>query len=196
MESNRLAKQIDFIVEIDKLKQVFRQTVLMDGSRKENDAEHSWHFALLAVLLSEYADPGIDSFRVVKMALIHDIVEIDAGDTFCYDQVGRKSQHQREVEAAHRIFNLLPADQAAELRALWEEFEAEQTPEAKFAAAIDRFQPLLHNLETAGHAWREHGVTREQVIARNRKIADAAPVLWQYMKQRLDAACDAGHLES
>jgi putative hydrolase of HD superfamily len=195
MDADRLAKQIAFIVEIDKLKQVFRQTVLMDKSRKENDAEHSWHFALLVVLLSEYADDSIDLFRVVKMALIHDLVEIDAGDTFCYDEAGRESQHQRELAAAERIFNLLPADQAGELRALWDEFEQERTPEAKFAAAVDRFQPLLHNLETEGHAWRAHGVTREQVIARNRKIADAAPALWDYMKTRIDAAHAAGHLD-
>ena len=196
-DDERLRRQIEFLIEIDKLKGVFRQTWLMDGSRRENDAEHSWHLALLAVLLAEYAAEGdVDLLRVVKMVLVHDLVEIDAGDVYVYDR-GKSAEWQvREREAAERIFRILPADQADELRALWEEFEARATPEARFAAALDRFQPLLHNYQTQGKAWREHGVTSDQVIAHNRHMAEGAPRLWQYAHDLIRDAVKRGYLES
>src|SRR5262249_50705513 len=148
--SDRLARQIAFIIEIDKAKQVLRQTLLMDGSRLENDAEHSWHLAVMALLLAEYAGEAVDLLRVLKMVLIHDLVEIDAGDTFVYDVEALATRREREERAADRIFGLLPADVEEEFRALWEEFEAQATPEARFAAALDRLQPLLHNYHTGG----------------------------------------------
>ncbi len=193
--TTRLAAQIRFIVEIDKIKNVFRRTYLMDHSRYENDAEHSWHLAVMAMLLNEYAaEQGIDILKVIKMVLIHDIVEIDAGDTFCYDEVGHEDKAEREQAAADRIFAILPADQAAELRALWDEFEARQTPEARFAAALDRLQPLLHNYNTDGAAWREHGITVDRVIDRNRHMAEGAPELWEYAASFIRDAVEKGFL--
>lgn len=195
MDRSRLARQIEFVVEIDKLKQVLRQTWLMDASRRENDAEHSWHLALLAVLLSEYAsEPNLDLLRAVKMILVHDLVEIDAGDTFAYDTVGALDKPERERRAAERIFALLPADQAAEVRALWEEFEVRQTPEAKYAGALDRFQPILHNYFTEGKAWRQHGVTAAQVLARNAYMAEGVPALWEYVQELIGDAVAKGYL--
>jgi putative hydrolases of HD superfamily len=189
MISERLRKQFQFIVEVDKLKQVYRQTLLTDGSRNENDAEHSWHLALLAVLLAEYAsDPGMDMARVLKMVIVHDLVEIDAGDTYCYDRAGNATKADRERRAADRIFGMLPNDQAADLRQVWEEFEARSTPEARFAAALDRVQPLLHNFCTQGRMWREHGVTAREVMDRNRHVADGAPVLWEYAESLIHEA--------
>ena len=191
----RLGKQIRFILEIDKLKGVFRQTYLLDGSRKENDAEHSWHLALMAVLLAEHAAEPVDLPRVVKMVLIHDLVEIDAGDTFCYDEAGNADKARRERAAADRVFALLPPDQAGRIRELWDEFEARETPEARYAAALDRLQPLLHNLNTQGAAWREHGVAVGQVIARNRHMAEGAPGLWDYAERQIRRAVDKGFLQ-
>ena len=189
MISERLQKQIQFVIEADKLKQVYRRTLLMDGSRCENDAEHSWHLALLAVLLAEYAGaPGLDVPRVLKMVIVHDLVEIDAGDTYCYDRAGNATKAAREVKAADRIFGMLPEDQAADLRRAWEEFEARATPEAKFAAALDRVQPLLHNFRTEGRMWQKHGVTAREVMERNRHIADGAPALWEYAESLIREA--------
>ncbi|MCD6364934.1 MAG: HD domain-containing protein [Planctomycetes bacterium] len=194
-ESRRLDKQMQFILEIDKLKGVFRQTYLLDGSRKENDAEHSWHLAMMAILLCEYAaGTNIDVTRVIKMVLIHDLVEIDAGDTFCYDEQGNKTKERREQAAAERIFRILPADQAAEIRSLWDEFEARETSEARFAAALDRLGPLLHNYNTQGKAWREHGVTVDQVLARNEHIAEGSQTLWRYAKAMITDAVTKGYL--
>jgi putative hydrolase of HD superfamily len=194
-DPSRLAQQIDFIVEIDKLKRVFRQTWLMDQSRKENDAEHSWHLAVMVILLQEHAkEQGLDLLRVLKMVLIHDLVEIDAGDTFVYDAVGALDKAQREQRAADRIFNLLPADQAAELRRLWDEFESRSTPESRYAAALDRLQPILHNYFTEGRAWREHGVTSEMVTARNRHIAEGSPALWEFVEGLIRDAVAKGYL--
>ena len=155
----RFKRQIDFILEADKLKSTLRRTILMDRSRHENSAEHSWHIALLALVLSEYAaGDAIDVFRVVKMLLVHDLVEIDAGDTYCYDDQGRQDQMQREVQAADRIFNILPDDQALSFLKLWEEFEARQTAESRLANALDRVQPLLHNYFTEGQTWQENDI--------------------------------------
>ncbi len=196
-DDDRLRRQVEFLIEIDKLKGVFRQTWLMDGSRRENDAEHSWHLALLAVVLSEYAaERDVDLPRVVKMVLVHDLVEIDAGDVLVYDRDKGSEWRGREREAAERIFRILPADQADEVRALWEEFEARATPEARFAAALDRFQPILHNYQTQGKLWREHGVTSDQVIAHNRHMAEGAPRLWEYAHDLIRDAVERGYLEA
>lgn len=192
--SDRLARQIEFVLEIDKLKSVLRQTLLTDGSRRENSAEHSWHLALMALVLGEHADREVDLRRVVKMALVHDLVEIDAGDTFCYDEEGNAGREERERLAAKRIFGLLPEEQRSELEALWEEFEARETRDAKFAAALDRMQPLLANLATDGHSWKLHGITRDQVIRRTRAIGEASATLWDYMEARLERAVAEGLL--
>ncbi len=193
--NNRLSRQIQFLVEIDKLKGVFRQTWLVDQSRRENDAEHSWHLALMAVLLSEYAaERNVDVLRVVKMLLVHDLVEIDAGDTFVYDRAGAEDRVAREQKAADRIFSLLPPDQADELRGLWEEFESRRTPESRFAAALDRLQPILHNYYTQGKAWQQHGVTSDQVIAQNQHMAEGAPRLWEHARSLIRDAIQNGYL--
>jgi len=193
--NDRLSKQIDFIRELDKLKQIYRRTFLLDGSRTENDAEHSWHIAVMAILLAEYAPyEHLDLFRVLKMLLLHDIVEIDAGDTYLYDEQAGQSKAQREQEAADRLFQLLPVDQAAAFRTLWEEFEQRATPEAKFAASLDRFQPLLHNYLTEGKAWKKHGVTSDRVIQRCQHIQDGAPTLWAYAETLIQQAVAQGFL--
>ena len=191
----RLAQQIRFIVEVDKLKEIFRQTLLTQSRRHENDAEHSWHLCLMVMVLAEHANsPQLDVLRVLKMLLIHDIVEIDAGDTFAYDTTRMADQHEREARAADRLFGLLPADQTAEFRALWDEFEARETAEAKFAAAVDRFQPMLQNCLTEGAAWRANGVTSDRVIARNRHIADGSKTVWDYAARMIADAVKGGHL--
>ncbi|MEX2044132.1 MAG: HD domain-containing protein [Opitutus sp.] len=191
----RLARQIEFIVECDRLKEVFRQTINTRSRRAENDAEHSWHLCLCVIVLAEHANSREhDLLRVLKMLIIHDLVEIDAGDTFAYDTAGMANQHEREAVAADRIFGLLPPDQAAGFRALWDEFEARTTPESKFAAAVDRFQPMLLNCRTEGAAWARHGITQDRVIARNRHIADGCTELWTYAERMLQEAVDAGHL--
>ncbi|HHW54387.1 MAG: HD domain-containing protein [bacterium] len=195
MVMERLAKQLDFIVEVDKLKKVYRQNVVIGTQRQENDAEHSWHLALMALLLSEYArDKDLDLFRVVKMVLIHDLVEIDAGDTFCYDEAAHEDKEERELAAAERIFNLLPEDQAQEMWELWREFEEGKTPEARFANSLDRFQPLLLNHHTRAHTWTKPGVTREKVLQRNGLIAENAPALWEYAQKVIDQAWEEGYL--
>jgi putative hydrolases of HD superfamily len=191
----RLAQQIEFIVECDKLKEIFRQTQVTQSRRAENDAEHSWHLCLCVIVLAEHANvPSLDILRVLKMVILHDLVEIDAGDTFAYDTAGMANQHEREAIAADRIFGLLPADQARAFRALWDEFEARQTPEAKFAAAVDRFQPMLLNCRTQGGAWGKHGITHDRVVARNRHIVDGCRELWAYAETMLSSAVQSGHL--
>jgi len=191
----RISQQIRFIIEADKLKEILRQTLCSQSRRQENDAEHSWHLCLLVITLAEHSNaPDLDVLRVLKMVVIHDLVEIDAGDTFAYDTARMAGQHDREAIAAERIFGLLPADQAREFRALWDEFEARQTAESKFAAAVDRFQPMLQNCLTQGAAWRSHGVTADRVIARNRHIAEGSAALWAYASRMLDEAISAGFL--
>jgi putative hydrolase of HD superfamily len=195
-DSLRLLRQVEFIVEIDKLKQVLRQTFTNTKSRQENSAEHSWHIALMAILLFEYSDSNkIDVFRVVKMLLVHDLVEIDAGDTFCYDNDARKNQHERELQAAERIFNIAPKDQAKTLMTLWKEFEACKTPDSRFANAIDRLQPLLSNYYSNGKAWIKHNIKRHQVLERNCIIEKEAPKLWDYVKELIDDAVQRGFLK-
>jgi len=196
LEKERLEKQLAFIVEADKLKNVLRQNVVIGTTRNENSAEHSWHLALMALLLSEYArEKGLDLFRVVKMVLIHDLVEIDAGDTFCYDEAAHEDKEERELAAARRIFNLLPEDQAREMWDLWREFEEQKTPEARFANSLDRFQPLLLNHHTRAHTWTKPGVTREKVLKRNSIIAANAPELWEYAQRVIDQAREEGYLQ-
>lgn len=190
-----MLQQFRFLTEIDKLKQVFRQTYLLDGSRQENDAEHSWHLAMLVLTLGEYADEPIDLLRVLKMVLIHDIVEIDAGDTFIYDAGGHLDKAERETRAADRLFGLLPGDQQSELRSLWEEFEARQSADARFAGAVDRVQPVLHNCLTGGLAWKAHGIQLAQVLGRCRDpIRRGSRQLWSHMEGLLREAVALGHL--
>lgn len=193
-ESARLTQQIQFVLEIDKLKRVLRQTLLTDGSRRENSAEHSWHIALMAIVLAEYAPVSIDVLHVIKLLLVHDLVEIDAGDTFCYDTQGNQSKAEREQCAADRLFGLLPPDQATDLRTLWDEFEAQETAAAQFAAAMDRLQPLLNNQQTQGHTWQLHEVTRDRVINRMSTIASGAPALWPFVQQVIDECVATGYL--
>jgi len=191
----RLAQQIEFIAECDRLKEVFRQTINTQSRRAENDAEHSWHLCLCVIVLAEHANVRtLDVLRVLKMLIVHDLVEIDAGDTFAYDTAAMADQHAREAVAAERIFGLLPPDQAREFRALWDEFEAKETPESKFATAVDRFQPMLLNCRSQGAAWQRHGVTHDRVVARNRHIADGCDPLWRYAERMLQEIVDAGHL--
>ena len=190
----RLQQQIDFICEIDRLKTVLRQTLLMDSSRQENSAEHSWHLALMALTLAEYAPPNVDIPRAIKQLLIHDLVEIDAGDTFCYDAAANLNKAEREQAAADRLFGLLPADQQTEIRQLWQEFEDQATPTARFAAAIDRIQPLLHNQRTAGGTWKQHGITREQVMRRMAPVETGAPELWPFVLKTIEACTAAGYI--
>lgn len=178
---NNLQACLDFIKETDRLKSIYRQTLVTDGSRQENSAEHSWHLALMAILLKDAANaPELDVLRVVKMLLIHDIVEIDAGDTFAYDEQGHEDKEAREQAAAERIFGLLPAEQREEMLGLWREFEDHQTPEAKYALALDRLHPMLLNFHTEGAAWRKHGVTSDRVLTRNQVIAEGSEALWDY----------------
>ena len=194
MTTDRLQRQLEFVVEIDKAKSILRNSLVIESGRRENDAEHAWHVSLMALVLAEYADAEIDVDRVIEMLLIHDLVEIDAGDTFIYDTAAREQQAEKERAAADRIFGLLPPDQGAALRARWEEFEARQTPEAKFAAALDRLQPLLLNFHTQGHAWRKHQVRRSQVVAVNASIAEGAPDLWDFARSLIDEAVRRGYL--
>lgn len=180
MESERLERQFDFFREIDKEKFIGRQTYLTGAGRKENDAEHAWHMAVMALLLSEYANEDIDVLRTISMILIHDIVEIDAGDTYAYDEEGKTTQRERERMAAERLFGLLPDDRGVRFRELWDEFEAAVTPEARFARAMDNIQPLMLNAATDGKAWREHGVHLEQVLGRQERTKYGSEQLWEY----------------
>ena len=185
MSDERLKRQIRFLVELDALKRVERRSYLADGSRLENSAEHSWHVAMLALVLAEHADEPLDVGKVIRMMLVHDIVEIDAGDTFRYDDASKQDAPERERRAADRLFGLLPADQGRELRDLWEEFEAGESSEARFAAAVDRLMPLLQGHATRGRTWREHGITEDRVLERNRPIAAASKRLWELARGRI-----------
>lgn len=192
--SDRFARQIAFILEIDKAKNIMRRSRLLDKSRRENDAEHSWHLAMMALLLSEYSNEPIDVAKVIKMVLVHDIVEIDAGDTFAYDGAGRDDKEEREQRAADRIFGLLPEDQRDELRSLWEEFEARESPEAKFAAALDRLQPMMLNFFTQGSTWKEYDVPKGHVVSFNQHMENGSQHLWAYAKGLIDLAVERGYL--
>ena len=192
--TERLRDQLAFVSEIDRLKSVLRRTLLQDGSRVENSAEHSWHLAVMALVLVEYAPAGTDLSHTLKLLLVHDIVEIEAGDTFAYDAEGYLDKDARERAAADKLFGLLPSSQGAELRAFWEEFEAEETNEARFANALDRLQPFWHNLHTQGGTWRLYRVTKPQVLARMEPISRGLPDLWPVVQGLIDEAVAAGIL--
>lgn len=177
---SRIEQQFDFIREIDKEKLIERQTYISSGERKENDSEHAWHLAMMTILLSEYSNEQIDVLRTVTMVLLHDIVEIDAGDTYAYDDTAALDKREREQAAADRIFALLPEDQAVKLRGIWEEYEARETPEAKFAHTMDNIQPTMLNDATDGRAWEEHGVHLHQIMKRNERTGEGSQVLWDY----------------
>jgi putative hydrolases of HD superfamily len=194
LTTSRLQQQLQFIVEIDQLKHVLRQTLLIDQSRRENDAEHSWHLGMMAIVLAEYASPDVNVLRVLKMVLIHDLVEIDAGDTFCYDAQGLTDQAEREQRAADRLFGLLPVDLGNQLRSLWEEFDAKESPDAQFAAALDRLQPVLHNYLTQGGTWKKAGVTVDQVRHRIAPIAKGSPILGEFAEALIQDAIQQGFL--
>lgn len=195
MDKERFEKQLAFILEADKEKTILRQTHISGHVRQENDAEHAWHMVLMMYLLREYADEPFDLARAMMMAIIHDVVEIDAGDTYAYDDTAKATQKEREEKAAERIFGLLPADQAKELRALFEEFEAGSSPEARFAAAMDRLQPLLLNDANGGIDWKIHDVSRDQVIRRQSSTRDASRALWEYSLSLIEKNADKGILK-
>jgi putative hydrolase of HD superfamily len=192
----RLRSQLDFLLEIDALKRVLRQTSITGNERRENTAEHSWHLAVFAMVLAEWADEPVDLPRVVQLCLAHDLVEIDAGDTFAYDDTGYESKRAREEAAADRIFNLLPLDQADRFRALWDEYEAADTPESRFANALDRLQPVMLNHASGDRApWVRHGISRAQAVDRNQPIAQGSQALWEVASALIDDATDRGHLQ-
>ena len=195
MDWERFEKQKDFILEIDKEKNILRQTHLSGGGRRENDAEHAWHMAVMVWLLREYANEPLDLAKTMMMVLIHDVVEIDAGDTYAYDAAGKATAHDREEKAAERLFGLLPEDQGRELRALWEEFEEYEAPEARFAHTMDNFQPMLLDDSNGGGDWKEHGIRRSQTEKRNEKTGTGSREIWEYMKTILDANVARGSLK-
>jgi putative hydrolases of HD superfamily len=190
----RLDRQLQFLLELDRLKGILRQTRVLEGERPENSAEHSWHLALCAAVLAEHAPAGTDVGRVMRMVLVHDVVEIDAGDAFCYDVAANVGKEERERLAAERIFGLLPNEQGEELRALWEEFEAGATPDARFAVALDRLQPMLLNFAGQGGSWRANGVTHDRVLVRMAPIQQGMPELWPFVVRLLDEAVARGYL--
>lgn len=179
-DTERLKKQMDFCLEIDKEKKIMRQTYLSDQSRFENDAEHAWHMSIMCLLMSEYANENIDVLKTISMILIHDIVEIDSGDTYAYDEKAKLDQREREEKAADRLFGILPDDQKDKLRALWEEFEAGETPEARFARTLDNIQPTMLNNATNGRRWSERGVKLSQILSRNAITGKGSETLWDY----------------
>ncbi|WP_438483708.1 HD domain-containing protein [Streptomyces sp. S186] len=188
----RLRRQIEFIIEVDRLKDVFRQSPLLAANRKENDAEHSWHLALMTLVLAEYADESIDTGKVLALVVLHDLVEIYAGDTFLYDTAAAADQAERERAAADKLFALLPPDQQTHFRSLWDEFEERRTPEARFAKAMDRLQPLLLNYGNRGGTWRTPGVTEQDVLTRKSVIKDASADLWHYAQALIRTGADNG----
>ncbi|ALR15230.1 HD domain-containing protein [Vibrio natriegens] len=193
----RLEKQLKLLIELDQLKNVLRRTrVKCAEGRLENSGEHSWHVALMAVLMEEHANAPVDICRVMKMLLIHDVVEIDAGDTFVYDTAASKEQAEKEIKAAERLFGMLPSEQGKELLALWHEFEAAQTDDAKYAKALDRLIPMLLNYHNDGQSWQEHGVTREQALTINKRIELGSVTLWDKAKEIIEDATDKGWLKS
>ncbi|MCH6259073.1 HD domain-containing protein [Puniceicoccaceae bacterium K14] len=193
--SPRLMRQMDFIIEADKLKNVFRRSFISDQSRRENDAEHSWHLCLMTIILAEYAnEPDLNVLKILKMVIIHDIVEIDAGDTYIYDEAAKQSQAQREQKAADRLFSILPEDQAHEYRQIWDEFEAAQSKEAAFAKSIDRLHPMLLNYLAKGKTWKEHGVAESDIRRINGSIQHGSEDLWGYAEHLIKKSVNEGLL--
>ncbi|MBO4732042.1 MAG: HD domain-containing protein [Spirochaetaceae bacterium] len=191
----RLDQQLRFTAEIDKMTSILRRTMLIDGSRRENDAEHSWHIAVMALIFSEYAKEPVDTARAAKMCVVHDLIEIYAGDTFAYDLEANKNKAEREAAAADKLFAQLPPEQGAELRTLWEEFDAMQTPDSKYAACMDRLQPFLHNTLTNGHTWVQSGTNRAVVEKRMAVIKDFMPQVYKWVEKNMDAAIEKGWLK-
>ena len=194
MEQSRFDKQLDFLIQIDRMKNIERQTLIADGSRRETDAEHSWHIAVMAFLLKEYAVEPIDVDRVVRMLLVHDLVEVYAGDTFCYDVQGNLDKKEREEAAADRLFSMLPDDQRDEIRALFEEFDRMDTPDSRYAASLDRLQPIINNHLTNGHTWRKGHVNSNQVFERMAPIKEATPSLWLLVEKIVAHGIEIGAL--
>lgn len=195
MKNPRLEKQIKFIIEVDKIKHILRQNYIIDNSRQENDAEHSWHLALMAMVLSEYSVKSqLDILKVMKMVIIHDLVEIDAGDTFAYDKINNLDKIKREGKAAQRIFGLLPEDQRDEMIQLWHEFEYMENKEAKFAASLDRLHPLIHNYKTKAAGWKNHVITKKDVEERNKITKESAPELWKYIEEIIEEIIEKGYI--
>ena len=192
MTDDRLASQLAFLAELDKLKLVLRRTSVMGESRLENTAEHSWHLGVMATVLAEHAPVGVDVERAMTMVLVHDIVEIDAGDTFAFDAAAHHDKEERERAAAERLFGLLPEDQHARFRALWDEFEARETPEALFANALDRFQGLLQNVHNDGGTWKKYGIPRDRILERMDPIREGAPALWPWVVRMVDGVMGWG----
>ncbi|MBQ7003026.1 MAG: HD domain-containing protein [Oscillospiraceae bacterium] len=195
MINERFTRQIEFLLELDKLKNIYRQTLVLHEDRAENDAEHSFHLALMACILAEHANEPVDVLHTMKMVLVHDVVEIDAGDTYCYDTKGYEDKAEREQKAADRLYALLPEEQAAEYRALWEEFEAGETAEAQFANALDRIQPMLLNYKKGGISWMKHGISEAQVTNRNiPTVTRGSETIGAFAQEIIAAAKDAGML--
>jgi len=194
--NERLQKQISFVLELDKMKALYRQTYVLNENRKENDAEHSWHLAVMAFLLAEYSNEPVDVLKVMKMVLIHDVVEIDAGDTYCYDEEGYRSKAEREEKAAQRLFGLLPEDQKKESYDLWREFEENSTAESRFANLLDHIQPLLLNYTKNGVSWKEHGIFSDQVRKRNLNSAQASDDIADLIEKIISDAEDQGFLKT
>lgn len=192
---DRFEQQIAFILEMDKMKSIQRQTYIANGSRKENDAEHSWHLGLMAFILEEYANEQVDVLRTMKMVMLHDVIEIDAGDTYAYDLTGNETKNVREVAAANRIFHLLPDDQAIEYRALWDEFEAMETMESKFANTLDKVQPVLLNNASGAKSWQEHEVKKSQIMGRNARTPEGSEQIWKYIKSIIDENIKSGNIK-
>lgn len=194
LSMGRLEEQLSFLLEIDRQKEIIRQTYLADGSRKETDAEHAWHMAIMCLILSEYANEPIDVAKTVMMLLTHDLVEIDAGDTYAYDVQGNTTKRERELKAAERIYGLLPEEQGKYLRELWDEFEAMETPEAKFANTLDKIQPVLLTDHAKGKSWIEHGVREEQIMGRNARTHEGSEYLWNHVKEIIEKNIEAGFI--
>ncbi len=194
LDKQRLKKQVAFLETLDELKNVFRANSIMDGTRRENSAEHSWHIAIMSMILAEYAPEPIDSLKVLKMLLIHDVIEIDAGDTFCYDDEGNMDKADRETRAAERLFGLLPEDQGIEFRKLWDEFEEASTTESRFANSMDRFLVIFQNYRNGGGTWKLHDIPKSKVMERQMPVKQGAPALWEKVEEVLDRSCSEGFL--
>lgn len=190
------SKKLEFLILLDKMKTVYRQTLLADKSRRETDAEHSWHIAMMAMLFADFAPEGVDRDRSIRMCLVHDLVEIYAGDTFCYDVKAGESKQEREIMAADKLFSMLPEKDGEELKRLWLEFEEQSTPDALFAASLDRFQPIINNILTDGHTWRKGKVMREQVEERMSVIEHGFPAAWQTVCEIIDEAEEKGYFQN